>query len=315
MIAPKDSGSGRNFFCRLAKGLEKTRGRFLRGQTGLIRGIVTLDRALLEELEMQLIGADVGVEAVATIMAGLEESLKNSAAGQLDVLSVLHENMVSVLSRAEQLLTVPEKKPFVILVIGVNGVGKTTTIGKMAHLLQQGGYSVLLAAGDTFRAAAIEQIQHWGERVNAPVITQRPGADAAAVLYNALQAAVARGTDVVIADTAGRLHNKDNLMEELKKIARTIHKFDPEIALETLLVIDAGTGQNAIVQAQRFHQAVNVTGVALTKLDGTAKGGVAFSIAHRLSLPIRYIGVGETIDDLQPFNADHFVRALLDSRP
>ena len=312
MIAPKDSGSGGSFFRRLTKGLEKTRDRFLRGQTGLNRGEAPLDRALLEELEIQLISADVGVEAVATILAGLEESLNNSAPGRLDVLSVLHENMVSVLSRAEQLLTVPEKKPFVILVIGVNGVGKTTTIGKIAHLLQQSGYSVLLAAGDTFRAAAIEQIQHWGERVNAPVIAQRPGADSASVLYNALQAAVARGTDVVIADTAGRLHNKDNLMHELKKITRTIHKFDPEVTLEILLVIDAGTGQNAIVQAQRFHQAVDVTGIALTKLDGTAKGGVAFSIARRLSLPIRYIGVGEAIDDLQPFNADHFVRALLD---
>ncbi len=314
MTTSKNSGTGGNIFSRLAKGLEKTRDRLLRGPAGLTKGDA-LDGALLEELETQLISADIGVESTAAIMAGLEKSLNNGAAAQLDVLSVLHENMVSILSPVERLLTPTEKKPFVILVIGVNGVGKTTTIGKVAHLLQKDGYSVLLAAGDTFRAAAIEQIQHWGERVNVPVIAQRPGADSAAVLYNALQAAVARGTDVVIADTAGRLHNKDNLMEELKKISRTIHKFDPEIAVETLLVVDAGTGQNAVVQAQRFHQVVGVTGLALTKLDGTAKGGVVFSIAQQLSLPVRYIGVGETIDDLQPFNADHFVRALLDSRP
>ena len=264
---------------------------------------------------MQLIGADIGVETSADILSGLEKTLKLRSIGRADVLSALQESMVSVLRRSEQPMTLPEKKPFVILVVGVNGVGKTTTIGKLAHLLQQDGLSVLLAAGDTFRAAAIEQIQHWGERVGTPVISQQPGADAAAVLYNALQAAVARGTDIVIADTAGRLHNKDNLMEELKKIHRTIHKFDAGIVVETLLVIDAGTGMNALVQAQRFQQLVQVTGVALTKLDGTAKGGMAFTLAQQLSVPIRYIGIGEGIDDLQPFNAEQFVRALLDIRP
>ena len=274
----------------------------------------TLDRTLLEELEMQLISADIGVETSTGILSDLEQALKLRAGEQPDVLSVLHGSMVSALKPSEQPLAVPEKRPFVILVVGVNGVGKTTTIGKLAHLLQQDGYSVLLAAGDTFRAAAIEQIQHWGARVNAPVIAQHPGADAAAVLYNALQAAVARGTDIVIADTAGRLHNKDNLMEELKKIHRAIHKFDARIVVESLLVVDAGTGMNAVVQARRFQQAVQVTGVALTKLDGTAKGGMAFALAQQLSLPIRYIGVGETIDDLQPFDADHFVRALLGLR-
>ena len=314
MITPKDSGPGGKFFDRLAKGLEKTRDRLLGGRSGLVKEKPALDRALLEELEMQLISADIGVETSAGILSGLEQALKPGAAGQPDVLSVLHGSMVSILKPSEQPLAVPEKRPFVILVVGVNGVGKTTTIGKLAHLLQQDGYSVLLAAGDTFRAAAIEQIQHWGARVNAPVIAQHPGADAAAVLYNALQAAVARGTDIVIADTAGRLHNKDNLMEELKKIQRAIHKFDARIVLESLLVMDAGTGMNAIVQARRFQQAVQVTGVALTKLDGTAKGGMAFALAQQLSLPIRYIGVGETIDDLQPFNADHFVRALLGMR-
>lgn len=306
---------GGTFFRRLAKGLEKTRDRLLSGKSGLVKGKPVLDKALLEDLEMQLIGADIGVETSADILSGLEKTLKQHSTGQADVLSALQESMVSVLRRSEQPMTLPEKKPFVILVVGVNGVGKTTTTGKLAQLLQRDGLSVLLAAGDTFRAAAIEQIQHWGERVGTPVISQRPGADAAAVLYNALQAAVARETDIVIADTAGRLHNKDNLMEELKKIHRTIHKFDAGIAVETLLVIDAGTGMNALVQAQRFQQIVQVTGVALTKLDGTAKGGMAFTLAQQLSLPIRYIGIGEGIDDLQPFNAEQFVRALLDIRP
>ena len=314
MITPKDSGPGGKFFDRLAKGLKKTRERLLGGGGGLVKGQPALDGTLLEELEMQLISADIGVETSAGILADLEKDLKLRAGGQPDVLSVLHGSMVSALKPSERPLAVPDKRPFVILVVGVNGVGKTTTIGKLAHLLQQDGYSVMLAAGDTFRAAAIEQIQHWGDRVNAPVIALHPGADAAAVLYNALQSAVSRGTDIVIADTAGRLHNKDNLMEELKKIHRAIHKFDPHIAVESLLVVDAGTGMNAIVQARRFQQAVQVTGVALTKLDGTAKGGMAFALAQQLSLPIRYVGVGETLDDLRPFDADHFVRALLGLR-
>ena len=306
---------GRTIFRRLAKGLEKTRDRLLRGTPGLVKGQSIPDKELLDELEMQLIGADIGVETSAEILSGLEKTLKQRSAGQEEVLSALQDSMVSVLRRSEQPLSLPATKPFVILVVGVNGVGKTTTIGKLAHLLQADGLSVLLAAGDTFRAAAIEQIQHWGERVGAPVICQRPGADAAAVLYNALQAAVARGTDIVIADTAGRLHNKDNLMEELKKIHRTIRKFDAGIVVETLLVIDAGTGMNALVQARRFQQLVQVTGVALTKLDGTAKGGMAFALAQQLSLPIRYIGIGEGVDDLQPFHAEQFVRALLDIHP
>lgn len=306
---------GRTFFHRLTRGLQKTRDRLLGGKSGLIKGKPLLDGPLLEELEAHLVGADVGVEAAADILSGLEETLKRRPTEQADVTSALHEIMTAVLERAEQPLALPEKKPFVILAVGVNGVGKTTTIGKLAHLLQQDGHSVLLAAADTFRAAAIEQVQHWGARVNVPVITQQPGADAAAVLYNALQAAVARGTDIVIADTAGRLHNKDNLMEELKKIHRTIHKFDAGIVVETLLVIDAGTGMNALVQAQRFQQVVKVTGMALTKLDGTAKGGMAFALAQQLSLPIRYIGVGEGIADLQPFNAEQFVRALLNTGP
>lgn len=313
MITPEHSGPGRSFFRRLARGLEKTRARLLGANAELFKARSDIDKTLLEELEMQLISADVGVETTAGILADLESAFKREATGQTDVLSALRETLVSLLGNTGQPLDIPEKKPFVILVVGVNGVGKTTTIAKLTQLLQQDGHSVLLAAGDTFRAAAIDQIQHWGDRVNVPVIAQQPGADAAAVLYNALQAAEARGTDIVIADTAGRLHNKANLMEELKKIYRIIHKFDPLIQVETLLVVDAGTGMNAIVQARQFMQAVPVTGVVLTKLDGTAKGGVIFALAQQLSLPIRYIGVGETLDDLQPFNADDFVRALLES--
>ncbi|MCY3751402.1 MAG: signal recognition particle-docking protein FtsY [Gammaproteobacteria bacterium] len=312
MITPEHSGPGGNFFRRLAQGLEKTRTRLLGGNAEMFKARSGIDKALLEELEMQLISADVGVETTAGILADLEKTCNRDATGQPDVLSALRETLVSLLAGTGQPLDIPEKKPFVILVVGVNGVGKTTTIAKLTQLLQQDGHSVLLAAGDTFRAAAIDQLQHWGDRVNVPVIAQQPGADAAAVLYHALQAAEARGTDIVIADTAGRLHNKANLMEELKKIHRIIHKYDARISVETLLVVDAGTGMNAIVQARQFMQAVPVTGVALTKLDGTAKGGMVFSLAQQLSLPIRYIGVGETLDDLQPFNADDFVRALLE---
>lgn len=312
MITPEHSGPGGKFFRRLAQGLEKTRARLLGANAELFKARSDIDKTLLEELEMQLLSADVGVETTAGILADLEKTCNRAATRQPDVLSALRETLVSLLAGTGQPLDIPDKKPFVILVVGVNGVGKTTTIAKLTQLLQQDGHSVLLAAGDTFRAAAIDQIQHWGNRVNVPVIAQQPGADAAAVLYNALQAAEARGTDIVIADTAGRLHNKANLMEELKKIHRIIHKSDALIHVEILLVVDAGTGMNAIVQARQFMQAVPVTGVALTKLDGTAKGGMVFSLAQQLSLPIRYIGVGETLDDLQPFNADDFVCALLD---
>ena len=297
---------------RLADGLEKTRARLFGAGTGLFKGRLGLDAELLEELENQLLGADVGVEATAVILGELAAACKREANGQAEVLPLLHGVMASLLGPCEQALRIPEKKPFVILVVGVNGVGKTTTIAKLARQLQQRHYAVLLAAGDTFRAAAIDQLQRWGERVKAPVIAQQPGADSAAVLYNALQATAARGADVVIADTAGRLHNKGNLMEELKKIHRVIHKFDARLEIETLLVLDAGTGMNAIVQAREFQQAVPVTGVALAKLDGTAKGGTVFALAQQLALPIRYLGVGEGLDDLQPFRADDFVQALLD---
>lgn len=305
------SPPGKRWLRRLAAGLEKTRSRLLGENLQLLKGRSSLDRALLERLEAHLVGADVGIETAACILSELETAHRGRADGRFDAPAALREILVARLARSEQSLVIPQKRPFVILVVGVNGVGKTTTIAKLAQLLQRDGHSTLLAAGDTFRAAAIDQVQHWGERIGAPVIAQQPGADSGAVLYNALQAAVSRGTDVVIADTAGRLHNKDNLMEELKKIHRVIGKFDPGIGVETLLVIDAGTGMNALAQARQFQQAVPVTGLVLTKLDGTAKGGMALALAQQLSLPIRYVGLGEALDDLQPFIAADFAAALL----
>ncbi len=224
---------------------------------------------------------------------------------------VLRDELPGILRAAEAPVGQPSPgRPQVILMVGVNGTGKTTTIGKLAKRLLDEGQSVMLAAGDTFRAAAVEQLQAWGERNHVPVIAQQPGADSASVIFDALEAATARGADVLIADTAGRLHTKTNLMEELAKIVRVMKKIDPEAPHEVLLVVDATTGQNALVQAQQFHQAVGITGIALTKLDGTAKGGIVFAIAERLKLPIRFVGVGESIDDLRPFDADEFVEAL-----
>ncbi|MEJ2419691.1 MAG: signal recognition particle-docking protein FtsY, partial [Exilibacterium sp.] len=220
----------------------------------------------------------------------------------------------SLLQSAEQPLVVESRNPFVILIVGVNGVGKTTTIGKLAKRLQQEGKSVILAAGDTFRAAAVEQLQVWGSRNNVPVVAQHTGADSASVIYDAIQSAQARGVDVVIADTAGRLHTKSNLMEELAKVRRVMGKLDASAPHEVLLVLDAGTGQNAINQAEQFRAAAGVTGIALTKLDGTAKGGIIFALTKKFGLPVRFIGVGEGIEDLQPFNAEAFVKALFSSK-
>ena len=229
-----------------------------------------------------------------------------------DLFTVLREQMLEQLRPVESPLTIPGgKKPFVVLVVGVNGVGKTTTIGKLANKFLKDGKKVLLAAGDTFRAAAIEQIKSWGEKNNVPVIAQQHGSDAAAVIYDALASARSRDVDIVIADTAGRLHTKNNLMDELKKIRRTITKFDPDIAVETMLVLDACTGQNAIAQARQFNEVTEITGVTLTKLDGTAKGGIIFTLTHKLPVPVRYIGIGEQLDDLRTFNATEFVDALL----
>ena len=298
---------------RLQQGLQKTRAVLTSDLSELFSAHRQIDAALLEELETRMIMADVGIEATSRIIDALRESAKkNPAMEGEELLALLREQMLEVLRPVEMPLVIPEtKKPFVLLIVGVNGAGKTTTIGKLTNMLLNDGHSVLLAAGDTFRAAAIEQIRSWGDKTGVPVIAQQQGADAAAVVYDALASARSRNTDVVIADTAGRLHNKDNLMEELKKIRRTITRFDPELAVETMLVLDACTGQNAVSQAQTFNEVTRVDGITLTKLDGTAKGGIIFALAYKLGIPIRFIGVGEQLDDLRTFNAADFIDALL----
>ena len=285
------------------------------GLGSLFLGIKVIDEALLEELETSLIMADVGIETTTKIIAELtkqldRKSLKDGAA----LKDALHEILLNKLAASEGEINFDGcEKPFVMFVVGVNGVGKTTTIGKLASRLKSQGKSVMLAAGDTFRAAAVEQLQVWGERNAVPVIAQHTGADSASVVFDGIQAAKSRGADVIIADTAGRLHNKSNLMEELKKVKRVASKIDEHAPHEILLVLDAGTGQNAVAQMSEFNQVVGVTGIALTKLDGTAKGGIIFALADKFSVPIRYIGVGEGLDDLQPFNASEFVQALLNA--
>ena len=283
------------------------------GIGSLFLGTKVIDEALLEELETSLIMADVGIETTTKIIAELtkqldRKSLKDGAA----LKDALHEILLNKLAASEGEINFDgSEKPFVMFVVGVNGVGKTTTIGKLASRLKSQGKSVMLAAGDTFRAAAVEQLQAWGERNAVPVIAQHTGADSASVVFDGIQAAKSRGADVIIADTAGRLHNKSNLMEELKKVKRVASKIDDHAPHEILLVLDAGTGQNAVAQMSEFNEVVGVTGIALTKLDGTAKGGIIFALADKFSVPIRYIGVGEGLDDLQPFNASEFVQALL----
>ncbi|MFT5131873.1 MAG: fused signal recognition particle receptor [Gammaproteobacteria bacterium] len=305
------------FFQLLRTGLHKTRTGLLTDLGDIVSGKQKIEPQQLEEIESRLLMADLGIESTKRIMDALSREAKSHRLGSKEeIIACLREQMIQMLTPVqapiEEIFVI--KKPFVILVIGVNGVGKTTTIGKMANYFSKAGDKVLLAAGDTFRAAAIEQIQSWGEKNNLPVIAQQSGSDSAAVIYDALQSARARDCDIVIADTAGRLHNKDNLMEELKKIRRTISKFDDELDLEVLLVVDAGTGQNAISQVRLFHEAVGVTGIALTKLDGTAKGGVVFALAQTFNIPVRFIGVGEKIDDFRAFNASDFVDALLDTQ-
>jgi fused signal recognition particle receptor len=306
------------FFQRLRQGLNKTRAGLLSDLGGLVSGGQAIDSAQLEEIESRLLMADLGIESTTHIMDVLARETKSNRLNSFDeIIACLREQMIEILTPVQAPIeeTFVIKKPFVVLVVGVNGVGKTTTIGKLANYFANSGNKVMLVAGDTFRAAAIEQIQSWGEKNNIPVIAQQSGSDSAAVIYDALHSARARDSDIVIADTAGRLHNKDNLMEELKKIARTISKFDEELDLEVLLIIDAGTGQNAISQVRLFHEAVGVTGIALTKLDGTAKGGVVFALAQAFNIPIRFIGVGEQLDDFRPFNATDFVDALLGRGP
>jgi fused signal recognition particle receptor len=304
------------FFARLKQGLSKTSASIGEGMASLFLGKKAIDDELLDDLETRLLTADVGVEATSVIIQRLTQKVARKELADADALyKSLQAELAAMLKPVEQpLKIVSQNKPFVILVVGVNGAGKTTTIGKLAKKLQLEGKKVMLAAGDTFRAAAVEQLQVWGERNKIPVIAQHTGADSASVIFDAVQAAKARGIDVLIADTAGRLHTKDNLMEELKKVRRVIGKLDEAAPHEVLLVLDAGTGQNAINQAKQFHQTVALTGLALTKLDGTAKGGVIFALAKQFGLPIRYIGVGEGIDDLRTFEAEPFVQALFAER-
>lgn len=302
----------KGFFSRLKTGLSRTRHGLTDGLANVLLGAKKIDADLMEEVEDQLIMADLGVEATNRISQNLAKRLARNELKDSDALfTALHDEMQDILSPCEQALVIPKQDtPFVILVIGINGAGKTTTIGKMAKRLQNEGKSVMLAAGDTFRAAAVEQLQVWGERNNIPVIAQHNGADSASVIFDALESAKSKNIDVVIADTAGRLHTQSNLMEELKKVKRVMGKVDASAPHEVMLVLDAGTGQNAINQAEEFNQAMQITGITLTKLDGTAKGGVIFAIAHKLGLPIRFIGVGESIEDLRTFEAKDFVKAL-----
>ena len=304
------------FFARLKQGLSKTSASIGEGMASLFLGKKAIDDDLLDEIETRLLTADVGVEATSVIIQSLTQKVARKQLADSDALyKSLQGELADLLKPVEQPLRIQSQtKPFVILVVGVNGAGKTTTIGKLAKKLQLEGKKVMLAAGDTFRAAAVEQLQVWGERNQIPVIAQHTGADSASVIFDAVQAAKARGVDVLIADTAGRLHTKDNLMEELKKVRRVIGKLDADAPHEVLLVLDAGTGQNAINQAKHFNQSVELTGLALTKLDGTAKGGVIFALAKQFGLPIRYIGVGEGIDDLRTFEAEPFVTALFAER-
>jgi fused signal recognition particle receptor len=302
------------FFQRLKQGLSRTRENLTTGLAALFADTKAIDDDLLEEIENLLLMADVGIESTQLIIDDLhkrvaKEQLKES--GQL--YTVLKENMQNLLKAVEQPLDIPENldAPYVILMIGINGAGKTTTIGKLAKRFQKQGKSVMLAAGDTFRAAAVEQLKVWGERNDVAVVAQHDKADAAAVIFDALESAKAKKIDVLIADTAGRLHTQNHLMDELKKVKRVISRVDENAPHEVMLVLDATIGQNALAQAKEFNKAIGITGINITKLDGTAKGGIIFAVAHQLALPIRFIGVGEKIDDLRVFNAQQFVEALL----
>ncbi|KMJ43612.1 cell division protein FtsY, partial [Xenorhabdus khoisanae] len=298
------------FFTRLKRSLVKTRQNLGSGFLSLFRG-KKIDDDLFEELEEQLLIADVGVETTRKIITSLTAHASRKELKDAEALyAKLKEEMSGILTKVDKPLEIGGKSPYVILMVGVNGVGKTTTIGKLARQYQSQGKSVMLAAGDTFRAAAVEQLQVWGERNKIPVVAQHTGADPASVIFDAIQSAKAKGVDILIADTAGRLQNKSHLMEELKKIVRVMKKLDEVAPHEIMLILDASTGQNAVSQAKLFHEAVGLTGISLTKLDGTAKGGVIFAIADQFEIPIRYIGVGEGIEDLRPFKADDFIEAL-----
>jgi fused signal recognition particle receptor len=301
------------WYSRLKQGLSRTRGQLSNGLGAVFLGRKTIDAELIEELETILLMADVGIETTNYVLDTLTTRVSRQALSDSGaLLESLKQTLIDVVAPSEESLTLASQSPTVILMVGVNGAGKTTTIGKLAQRYRREGRSVMLAAGDTFRAAAVEQLQAWGERNQVPVIAQHTGADSASVIFDAVQSARARGVDVLIADTAGRLHNKDNLMEELKKVVRVIKKIDPLAPHEVMLVLDATMGQNAVAQAEHFKAAVDVTGITLTKLDGTAKGGVVFAIAHTLGIPIRFVGVGEALEDLRPFQAKPFVEALFD---
>lgn len=301
------------WYRRLKQGLSRTRGQLSNGLGAVFLGRKTIDAELIEELETILLMADVGIETTNYVLDALTARVSRQALSDSGaLLESLKQTLIDVVAPSEEAFTHASQSPTVILMVGVNGAGKTTTIGKLAQRYKREGRSVMLAAGDTFRAAAVEQLQAWGERNQVPVIAQHTGADSASVIFDAVQSARARGVDVLIADTAGRLHNKDNLMEELKKVVRVIKKIDPDAPHEVMLVLDATMGQNAVAQAEHFKAAVDVTGITLTKLDGTAKGGVVFAIAHTLGIPIRFVGVGEALEDLRPFQAKPFVEALFD---
>ena len=313
--AKQDKPEKSGLFKRLKDGLSRTRQSLTGGVADLVLGSKAIDDDLIEEIETMLLVADVGVEATREIIDSLTEQVARKQLNDAEaLLAALRQQMQAILTPSSQPLTIPENtRPYVILMVGINGAGKTTTIGKLAHRFQQQGLKVMLAAGDTFRAAAVEQLQTWGERNDVPVIAQQQGADSASVIFDALNSARSRNMDVLIADTAGRLHTQTNLMEELKKIKRVMGKLDDSIPHEIMLVVDAGTGQNALNQAQEFNAAVGLTGITLTKLDGTAKGGIIFAIAKKMNIPIRFIGVGEGIENLREFDASEFVDALFNA--
>ncbi|RMH19581.1 MAG: signal recognition particle-docking protein FtsY [Gammaproteobacteria bacterium] len=305
----------KGFFSRLRQGLGKTSKGLTEGLGQLLLGKKSIDDEILEDLETRLLTADVGIEATGDILDGITARLKrNELKDAAALVSALQEEMEHLLEPVAIPLEIDNSshQPYVILMVGINGAGKTTTTGKLARLFQQQGASVMLAAGDTFRAAAVEQLKVWGERNDIPVVAQSTGADSASVIFDAMQSSQARGTDILIADTAGRLHTQTNLMEELKKVVRVMKKVDMDAPHEVLLVLDASIGQNALQQARYFHEAIGVTGLVLTKLDGTAKGGVICALAKSLGIPVRFIGVGEGIDDLRPFDHREFVQAILD---
>ena len=303
-------------FQRLRNGLSKTSEALTEGLATAVMGKKELDDDLITEIEDRLVMADVGIETTNKIISHLVARVSRTQLTDIEVLyDALQESIAEILVPCNKPLIMSRARPFAILVVGVNGAGKTTTIGKIAQRLVEYRQSVILAAGDTFRAAAVEQLQEWGKRINAPVIAQKSGADSAAVVFDAYQSAKAKDVQVLIADTAGRLHTQQNLMQELQKIKRALQKIEPEAPHETLLVLEGGTGQNAINQAVEFHQALGVTGLAITKLDGSAKGGIVLAIADKLQLPIRYIGVGEAVEDLRVFNAHQYAGALLGREP